>query len=309
MSMAMFSHPLHGVVCRPWSTARPQAFELQVANKKITPKGDPLWQGNQSGKRFNTCVTLLQNKDSYFLKVNCQGKGAFRLANNNFEIDWFNQGTPATHYFQSMGLALWLELQGVLCLHGNALTKGNRTVLLIAPSGMGKSTLSSYLMQNGFQLLTDDMVALHKEEHSKGYRIYPSWPVMRLWPDSLKHVAQSNDSFLNVHQGFSKKVVPLPSNSVKDSPKKLTDIILLNRQDSLNGDSKLNGTIQVAPLKGGAAVLALLMNTILGEVYRPLNIEAERLAAITELSTSVQISKLTYPSGIHGLQAISNWLA
>lgn len=310
MSMALFSHPLHGVVCRPWSIARPQAFELQVANKKITPTGDLLWQGSQSGERFNTGVTLFQNKDSYFLKVNCQGKGAFRLANNNFEIDWFNQGTPATHYFQSMGLALWLELQGVLCLHGNALTKGSRTVLLIAPSGTGKSTLSSYLMQNGFQLLTDDMVALHKEEHSKGYLIYPSWPVMRLWPDSLKHVAKSNDDLVDVHQGFSKKVVPLPNNSFKGGPKKLTDIILLNRQDSLNSENnKLNSTIEVTPLEGGAAVIALLTNTILGEVYRPLNIEVERLAGITELLTQVRISKLTYPSGIHGLQDISNWLA
>ena len=308
MSMALFRHPLHGVVCRPWSTAKSQAYELHLRNKAISPKGDLLWQGNQSGKRFNTGVTLLQNKDSYFLKVNCQGKGAFRLANNNFDIDWHPQGTPASHYFQSMGVALWLELQGVLCLHGNALTKGNKTIVLIAPSGTGKSTLSAALMENGYKLLTDDMVALHKTRCGTQYDIYPSWPIMRLWPDSLKYVAKSDAGLTKVHENFDKKVVPINNND-ECAQKSLTEIILLNRQDSLDSKYNTNSDIQILPLHGASALMAVLTNTILGEVYRPLGIESERLSAIAELTKKVRISKLTYPSGKQGLQAVTNWLA
>ncbi|GFD95565.1 hypothetical protein KUL156_10820 [Alteromonas sp. KUL156] len=307
MSMALFRHPLHGVVCRPWSTAKSQAYELHLRNKAISPKGDLLWQGNQSGKRFNTGVTLLKDKDSYFLKVNCQGKGAFRLANNNFDIDWLPQGTPASHYFQSMGLALWLELQGVLCLHGNALNKGDKTIVLIAPSGTGKSTLSAALMKNGYKLLTDDMVALHKTQCGTGYGIYPSWPLMRLWPDSIEYVAEAGSDLSRVHKRFDKKIVPINSGECEE--KTLTEIILLNRQDSLNSENNTNKEIQLLPLSGVSALMPVLTNTILGEVYRPLGIESERLSAIAELTKRVRISKLTYPSGVQGLRAVTNWLA
>lgn len=307
MSMAMFCHPLHGVVCRPWSSSKPLRYELEVTeSNSFVPQGPVIWEGKQDEKRFHTSLKLHKNNNEYSLAINCQGSGVFKLNNNKFEISWHSEGTPASHYFQSMGLALWLELQGVMCLHGNALTKNNRTIVLLAPSGTGKSTLSSWLMQQGYQLMSDDMVALHNNEEDNGYQLFPSWPVMRLWPDSINTMLNSCEEHERVHANFDKKVISVKHSNENFKSKLLTDIIILNRQDTLKTNN--NNQIDVRPLNGSSAVMALLRNTILGEVYRPLHIEVERLAGLAQVAQQVQISELTYSSGIHGLQAISSWL-
>ena len=315
-----FKYPLHGVVCRPWSQAPPLKHELNVTEVTgLQNSGQLIWQGQQLGDRYNTQITLFRDGDAYTLDIDCQGKGVFRLDANQFDIDWQASGTPASHYFQSMGLALWLELQGTLCLHGNALTKDERTVVLIAPSGTGKSTLSSVLLQQGYELLTDDMVALYSCEAANtqinGYEIYPSWPVVRLWPDSIEHVlADTSDlrsEHTKVHNAYEKKLVPLQRPNDNTNKKMLTDIILLKRQDNIGGKNEKNNNnrIETKTLSGGEAFMALLKNTILGEVYRPLGIEDQRLIKLAEISQNIRVTEITYPSGTHGLQAVSKWFA
>ncbi len=318
--MDWFKLPLHGVVCRPWCLSESYKHELHVAEVEgLVPSGELIWRGQQQGERYETQVALYKDALGVTLAVDCQGKGLFRLQGNQFDIDWSAEGTPASHYFQSMGLALWLELQGVPCLHGNALTKDERTVVLIAPSGTGKSTLSSVLLQQGYELLTDDMVALYScntgKAEKNGYEIYPSWPVMRLWPDSIEHALADTPGLRSehtkVHKGFDKKLVPLQRPNTITNKKMLTDIILLKRQDNIGGKDKKNNNnrIETKTLSGGEAFMALLKNTILGEVYRPLGIEDQRLKKLAEISQNIRVTEITYPSGTHGLQAVSQWFA
>jgi hypothetical protein len=78
-------------------------------------------------------------------------------------------------------------------MHAIALAFGVKAIALKAPSRGGKSTLSASLCKHGFAVMTDDMMALHISLGDMGndlgnvdYEIYPSWPVARMWPDSLK---------------------------------------------------------------------------------------------------------------------------
>ncbi len=50
------------------------------------------------------------------------------------------------------------------CLHAAALAKGDRCVLLCAPSGGGKSTLAAAMMACGFKLITDDLAYLDSQD-------------------------------------------------------------------------------------------------------------------------------------------------
>ncbi|MFC3093296.1 hypothetical protein DRW07_03620 [Alteromonas sediminis] len=315
--MNWFSLPLHGVACQPWCehTQVEHAIQL-VEGKPIVLSGEPIWQGQQHNDNSTTQVALYKNNSAYTLNINCQGKGRFTLQGNTFAIDWQPGGTPASHYFQSMGLALWLELNGVMCLHGNALSKGERTIIVLAPSGTGKSTLSGALMQQGFTLLTDDMVALYEENRAgqTEYGVYPSWPIMRLWPNSIEHVLNANEStthkneaFKKVHDKFEKRIVPINTKQQEQqhNKKKVTDIFLLKRVDNVSDP----GHFTVTPLPGGEAVMALMQNTILGEVYRPLNLEQQRMLSLAKMAEGMKVNVITYPSGTQGLQAVTNWLA
>jgi len=319
--MNWFSQPLHGVACRPACTYAPVEHALNlVEGQAIALAGQKIWQGLQNTENATTNVALYKDNNAYTLNIDCQGKGRFRLEDQSFTIDWQTGCTPASHYFQSMGLALWLELKGVLCLHGNALTKGNRTILVLAPSGTGKSTLSTVLMQHGYELMTDDMVALYEEnrEGQTEYGVYPSWPILRLWPNSIEHVlnAEGNtldksNTFKKVHDKFEKRIVPIKApekelqKKQQHKKKRVTDIFLLKRVDKVTDP----GHISVTQLPGSDAVMALMQNTLLGEVYRPLNLEQKRIISLARLAEHMKVSQITYPSGTQGLQAVCNWLA
>lgn len=46
------------------------------------------------------------------------------------------------------------------CIHGNLLEKKNKGLLILGAPGSGKSHLSTLLVQNGFRLISDDLVVL-----------------------------------------------------------------------------------------------------------------------------------------------------
>ena len=52
--------------------------------------------------------------------------------------------------------------RGRLVLHGNALHKNGRTIACLGPSGAGKSTLAYFLIKNGWNLISDDLLAINK---------------------------------------------------------------------------------------------------------------------------------------------------
>jgi hypothetical protein len=72
---------------------------------------------------------------------------------------------------------------GELVVHAAAVAHQEGVILLLGPSGRGKSTLSASLEHLGCVLLGDDAVVLHCGEHSvAAAALYPS---LRLLPDSI----------------------------------------------------------------------------------------------------------------------------
>ncbi len=66
------------------------------------------------------------------------------------EVDLFLLGS-------AMGLAL--QQRGLLVLHANAVSDGERALAFAGPSGAGKSTLAAHLVGAGATLLSDDLCA------------------------------------------------------------------------------------------------------------------------------------------------------
>jgi hypothetical protein len=106
----------------------------------------------------------------------------------------------------------------------------------MAPSRCGKSTLPAGLCKHGFAVMTDDTIALHTAPGDMGnddYETYPSWPVARMWPDSLKvALGDDTDACEKVHQQFAKRKVDVEKQqglNFCDSPRKLRVIYLLKR--------------------------------------------------------------------------------
>lgn len=272
-------------------------LRVRQADMPLAPRGEPVWLREQSGPRYQTRLALYQHGGAWLLIVDCEGRGRILIDESEIVVDW-DGGTPADHYLRTFALAVWLEISGVTCLHANVLADNRGAIALMAPSHAGKSTLSSAFAGAGWQLLSDDMAALHRVRGE--WQVYPSQTGLRLWPDIGEHLyGERYRQMAPVHARFAKRTVPVAAGALPDDqPVPVRRIYLLERDPS--GD----GTIRCEPVGAAAATVALLANSMLGDAATALGIEAERLSALTTLSSAVPLVRLLYPSGFGLLASV-----
>jgi hypothetical protein len=326
----LFKLPLHGVFSTPFCGSAKHNLPIEIAldftsepRNNLSEPIQPIWTMVDKGERYHSEVSLYKSNfhdndinNSYTLHVNCQGKGSFNISPKAITINWQAQGTGADHYFQTLAIALNLELNNVLCIHANALAYKEKAIAIVAPSRTGKTTLTAALSQQGFALMTDDMVALHKV--TGGYKIYPSWPVARMWPDSLNAIAfEENEEHQKVHENFEKRIINLAKTKAVefcDQPKKLHVIYLLNRlpaeqknaqkneqQNAQNSNTPIG---EIIPIGSAQALIILLQNSILGSCYSALGLEKSRVKAFSTLLENIAFKQINYQSGKEHLNAI-----
>ena len=307
MTDNFYSMPLHGVTCDLPDSISPQQglpFRLSLSFGSIKKKslGQKIWTLFDVGKKHSTQLDILTNTTSVSLNVDCEGQGVFKFTGKQLTIDWQKHGTSSAHYFQTVGLAVWLELNKILCIHGNALEYKGQAIGLVAPSGTGKSTLSAKLCDSGFLWMTDDMMALHPENNNEQFRVYPSWPIARMWPDSLEsQLNVSQTSLSKVHNGFNKRVVKLEEHlSVGNSSQILSTIYVLNRV------TDTNKSCEIKEVKSSKALILLLQNSILGDAYRALGLEQNRISILSVLLEKISIKQITYCNGNQNLNTVRN---
>jgi hypothetical protein len=80
-------------------------------------------------------------------------------------------------------LAPMLRRHGYYLLHAFAVAKKGRSILLVGPSGSGKTTTGLHLLEEGWQLLANDVVLL--EERADGVYALPTPGVVSIRPGTL----------------------------------------------------------------------------------------------------------------------------
>ncbi|GGF67781.1 hypothetical protein [Alteromonas lipolytica] len=300
--------PLHGVTLSFTPTQATTPYQLNADFGAVTPtQNQPVWQLTDKGERYHSVISLNTLPTGWQLSVDCEGQGIFELNQDTLTINWQPGGTGPAHYLQTMGISLYLELKGHLCLHANTLVKNNQAHLFLAPSRTGKSTLTALLTTLGYQLTTDDMAALYQNPQTPTqYQVYPSWAKVRLWPDSAQLLkAQLTTQPVQqkkVHQRFAKQEISFaPQNSHTATPVKA--MYYLNRVEQPNNQPTQDVTI--TPIAPSAALIILMQNSMLGDAYRSLGIEKQRITALAQLLQNVPFYKVTYPSGLEQLPDIA----
>ena len=309
-SEQFFTKPLHGIQLAPGDGRGEHKQEregdtvttLNVWQEKEEPHytTKPIWEKRERGERYKSLLRLYKTPRGFSLKIDCEGEGAFEFTQSGIGIYWKQSGTGPAHYFQTLGLSLWLELRGIPCIHANGLATGEAAIGIIAPSRTGKTTLTAALMQSGLQMMSDDMMALHREMGE--WRVYPGWPQFRMWPDTALHYSGSNLEMLEkVHKRFEKRVVNLEKSDrfgFCRHSKPLKQLYLLDRRETEKGE------IRVQDISPGEALLHLLQNSILGDLYQTLGIERTRLKRLAGLLNGIVLKKISYPSGLSHLPKV-----
>jgi hypothetical protein len=89
-----------------------------------------------------------------------------------------------------------LRIRGFTALHASAAIINGYAVAFVGGGGAGKSTIVAALARAGHGVLSDDIAVL--EETSGTFRIKPSYPQIRLWPDSVSILFGTKDALPKV---------------------------------------------------------------------------------------------------------------
>jgi len=190
----------------------------------------------------------------------------------------------AEHLYLNQVLPLALSRQGHLVFHASAVDIGGDAVAFLGESGRGKSTLAGSFSRNGFRVLTDDGLVLVPCEH--GYRVMPSEPSIRLWPDSERALVGENLALAVRMQLSSKARFRAGDGFVFcDRPRPLRRIYFLGDRES--------GGIAFERLTAAEALVQLVKNSFLLDVEEA-NTLALHFDQVSGLSREVVCYRLAY---------------
>lgn len=211
-------------------------------------------------------------------------------------------GTPLEtirHLFLDQVLPLVLSQWGRLVLHASAVVTPEGAIAFLGESGQGKSTLSASFCRQGFPMLTDDCLLL-EEKRGQLFGI-PSYPALRLWPESVSALTASEAKLTEVAHYTEKKWLGLNSGwlTCSSEPIPLRQVYLLSSPEEV-GETR---RISIVPLSPQEALVALVKHAFRLNITDRARLRAE-FEHLSRVAASLIVYRLTFPRDFSLLPAV-----
>ena len=163
------------------------------------------------------------------------GFADFRVQNDANEIYCIpSPGIPqetTIHLFLDQVFPCLLSGGNQLLLHAASVVVDSKAIVFIGETGSGKSTLTSNFGRAGFKLLTDDGLLVIEEAGS--FWGVPSYPSLRLWPESLPELFAEQPSSTDVAHYSAKQRISAGQAAVSFASERmpLSRVYLLRPQE------------------------------------------------------------------------------
>lgn len=170
------------------------------------------------------------------------------LANAQISIDDERSSDLSAYYMaERLVLPFMRYLRGCLLLHASALAIDDQAIALIAPSGIGKSTLVGALLANAqcAKLICDDVLtAFQSESHPNLFHAIPSQSHISMRHDMWKHAhfVDSQTEF------FQKSVLKIKSTHLANTTTPIAAIVLLDKSNTQSDIVQLQPNACIAEL-------------------------------------------------------------
>jgi len=177
--------------------------------------------------------------------------------------------------------ALLFQLQ-YLVMHGNAIRVGNRALICVGRSGIGKSTLAAAFMQRGYPILADDVVPIN----ASGVAL-PGFPRIKLWKQAANFLNIATAPLKKIRPGIEKFNVPLETNFCTE-PLPVRWIYLLNSE-------RKRKEIEIDAIRGMGRFKPLRRNTYRLQYLEGMNLQAQHLKLVGKLAGKIHLARLVRP--------------
>ena len=236
------------------------------------------------------------------LRLTVEEIGRFRITNGT-HIAWHREHPGVSDqdirtFLLGSAVGALLIQRGMLVLHGNALEKNGQAIVCMGHSGAGKSTLAYALMQQGWRLLADDLVAVTPQG-----MVLPGIPRIKLWHDSAKAFGLDPETLPPIRHAMHKYL--LMGEAVQRAPDaaSLQALYVIHQRRNDASEPDANRITRIVSEK--AAALRLRNQAFRPRFVRGLGQEGPNFMALARLQRGIPMAVLPLPSGIVAMQS---WL-
>lgn len=205
-------------------------------------------------------------------------------------------GDPAAG---EVGVFLLRAIFAILChkrhllpIHASCVDVGGRAAAFAGPSGAGKSVLAAAFLKAGCCMLADDITAVDTNA-AGGPVVWPSFPQLRLWRDSLHVLGWEGASYSRCREQLEKYEIP-SGDAFTAKPVRLAALYHLRRDRKAEGCSIRLGDRSLREAAGAIAY---------GEISDMLDGRSAGLQSIARLCASAPAYSLAYRPGFDALPA------
>jgi hypothetical protein len=240
---------------------------------------------------------LLQN-GSYYLRW--KDYYEFRVESSGVRIDYRPLSGADSNILRNFlfgqVLSFSLVLQGIEPLHATAVRVDDRAVAFLGDCTFGKSTLAASFLQDGYPILTDDLLLI--DRRSGGSMALPGCGRIKLQPDAV-HLFDASGPGTPLNPLTEKQVFSLVRDQQEVDPLPLAALFVLPTP----AERSAGAVIAARPLSRGTLFHELLKNSFNADV-----VEAPRLARhfafAADLAREVPGFALCYPEGLAHLPGV-----
>lgn len=194
-------------------------------------------------------------------------------------------------------LAMLLHQRGLLILHASAVAINGGVIAFLGKSGQGKSTTAGVLHQFGYPIVTDDVLALDVRD-PQGVIVFPSFPQLRLWPESASSLGNNPETLPQVFPNSEKRLRNV-ADGFQETPLPLKRIYVLEYGTEL----------EIEPLKPQDAFLEVTRQSYPGQdLLKATDSGAAKFELGVKLANSVSVCRLKRPRSLSALSDLARFV-
>ncbi|MEJ6584752.1 MAG: hypothetical protein QNL52_02645 [Synechococcus sp. ChBW.bin.23] len=242
-------------------------------------------------------------------RLELEGIGWFR-ATGGERLEWQRWDDSVSDrdirtFAVTSGLGALAIQRGALVLHGTALERDGEAILLLGHPAAGKSTLAWCLLQEGWHLLSSELVAVG----SDGI-VQPGMHQLKLWYDAAVALDLNCAQLPPVRKGLKRYALLTEELTCMPQPTPLRLIYALNRAKEDSGkedDTEAEDEKEKISLKASrnfsqtTALMRLRNQAFHARMYRGMDAEAQLFMQAAALARTVPLHALIVPDGIKAM--------
>ena len=255
---------------------------------------------------YSTPILQLATQD---WRLELEGIGWFR-ATGGERLEWQRWDDSVSYrdirtFAVTSGLGALAIQRGALVLHGTALERDGEAILLLGHPAAGKSTLAWCLIQEGWRLLSSELVAIG----SDGV-VQPGMHQLKLWHDALIALELNWSQLPPVRKGLKRYALVAEELTCMPQPTPLRLIYSLNRAKEDSGkenDTEVGVEMEKVSIKAShnfsqkTALVRLRNQAFHARMYRGMDAEAQLFIQAAALARTVPLHALIVPDGIKAM--------